>query len=65
MKNIKEDKHESFFVGVLCGLFLIIGIFAGFLYSDKDEREYFLNGWVAGFFINLARVLITVFIVVF
>ena len=43
---------NSYGTGFLCGLFLIIGIFAGFLYTG-EERHRFIIGWKIGTFVIL------------
>lgn len=59
-----QTKHSPYATGFLSGLFAIIGIFAGFLYTG-EERHDFIDGWKAGFFTTIALAIIAFFVVRF
>ena len=48
-------------MGIICGLFSILGLYAGLLY-EKQERKEFIRGWRMSFFISIAIVIIVVVI---
>ena len=50
----EEEKQENSarVLGIICGLFTILGLWAAFLYPQKSsEREEFILGWKITFFI--------------
>lgn len=57
----ERDNEDSFYMGIICGLFSILGLYAGLLY-EKQERKEFIRGWRMSFFISIAIVIIVVVI---
>lgn len=72
MENNKtNNKQKGFFsdypkssgvgLGLICGLFSVLGLIGGFLYPQESlQREEFIRGWKIGFFFSLIVTIILV-----
>ena len=70
-KNIEQNNNNNYYrpsgmsLGLICGLFSVLGLIGGFLYPvDSDQRDEFISGWKIGFFFSLIATIILVILTI-
>lgn len=70
-KNIEQNNNNNYYrpsgmsLGLICGLFSVLGLIGGFLYPvDSDQRDEFISGWKTGFFFSLITTIILVILTI-